>query len=214
MTRARPRARPRGPRRAPASRSASAIPPFQTDVPGSRIPRGAVSAPRAAESPSASRVVASALSARCAQRLVPGSCRSAADGAAAAAAATAAAATAAAATAAAAAAAAARSPRAPSTSPEPASVRPRQPARLARLGRAPLPRRARGRGGAGSGARHVSEPAATLLRPAAPGRARPAPPARPRAAPPVVPAGGQTPARVPRAPGGGLGRGEVVLPHR
>lgn len=80
---------------------------------------------------------------------------------------------------------------------------------------APLPRRARGRGGCGSGARHVSEPAAALLRPAAEGRARPAPPARPGPAQPVVPAGGRPPAHVSPAPGSGLsgrGRGEIVLP--
>lgn len=95
----------------------------------------------------------------------------------------------------------------------------RESARLARPGpgRAPLLRRARGRGGRGSGARHVSEPAAALLRPAAQGRARPAPPARPGPAQPVVPAGGRPPARVPPALGSGLsslGGGEVVLPTR
>lgn len=61
--------------------------PFRTEVPGSRNPSGEASARRAAEPPSAARVVASALSARRAHRLVPRSGRSAADGAGAAAAA-------------------------------------------------------------------------------------------------------------------------------
>lgn len=88
----------------------------------------------------------------------------------------------------------------------------------ARLGRAPLLGRARGRGGGGSGARHVSEPAAALLRPAAQGRDRPAPPARPRLRPrpagAVVPAGGRSRTRVPPAPGGCLGRGDAVCANR
>lgn len=96
---------------------------------------------------------------------------------------------------------------------------PRESVRFAGLdlGQAPLLRLARGLGGCGGGARHVSEPAAALLRPAAERRVRPAPPAHPRAAPPVASAGGRPPARVPPAPGGGLsglGRREVVFPNR